>query len=114
MSTEERKTTRPTNCPKCSGELRDTRVGMSRKAKWVRYSGMALSPLWFMAAWWMAGLGYFDWMDRMGESAKETAGLVLFFAPLAIGLILSSTFARVLPYECFACGWKQEFEVESE
>ena len=114
MTVGDAKTFRPAVCPECQAELRTPRVSMSRKGKRVRIIGMAMSPLWFLAAWWMAGSGYLDWMSNMHENQKQTAGILIFFLPLAVGILRSSTYPRVLPYECFGCGWKNEHEVESE
>ena len=114
MSVDISTNTRPTTCPVCTADLRDPRISMSRKAKRVRYIGMGMSPFWFLGAWWLAGLGYFDWINTMGENMKQNGGILLFFTPFLVGLLRSSTYPRVLPFECFGCGWKMEYELESE
>ncbi len=111
---EEKKSEKPVKCPECGAELREPRIGMSRKAKLVRYIGMGLSPVWFMIAWLMVGSGYFSWADNMNEGVKTLGGYFLFFVPLVVGIFVSSTYPRVIPFECFGCGWKHEFELESE
>ncbi len=106
-------TTKPVNCPQCQTELRDPHPSTSRKAKRLRIISMAVTPLWVVAMWWAAGLGAFDFADGLSDRTRSNAGMALFALPLLAGLWLTRLFPRVLPFECYRCGWKYDYPLGS-
>ncbi len=98
----------PTHCPDCHGELMEPRA---RRPKWV--------PI--MVAWhslhMIVGLPLLLYLYDYGWITFVTgnARLLVFFALAGLPALTTAYYrssGRILPYECYACGWKKCYSLQ--
>jgi len=95
----------PTHCPDCGTELRQPHLSPPRLARRLRWAALVATAVWIPAVWYFLALNP-EVANRLGDRGHQVA-----LAVPAIGLITwSMSLRRVLPLECYGCGWKKEIE----
>ncbi len=97
----------PTHCPECQKELMEPRA---RRPKWV--------PLMvaFYAFHTMVGLPFLLYLFENGyisilTGKARAVGFILLAALPALGAAYYRSAGRILPYECYSCGWKKSYPI---
>ncbi len=99
----------PRRCPNCGSELE---VFRARRPRGFKPLGVAVSA-WPLLASLSALL-----IAEMGESSSDDRILKILFVfwlavPPLIGSLLLYRMPRLVPMECYTCGWKREFPIKA-
>lgn len=94
----------PTHCPGCGTELIVPHLTHSRLARRLRIVAFAVTPLWILTVWY-----YLAFNSDVAAGLSDEGFMGLMAVPMVILLGWSARLRRVLPFECYRCGWRHEY-----
>jgi hypothetical protein len=98
---------RPGNCPDCGMALDEPRSRMPRRAR-----AMGLGWAFYTFALLILADVFLDRLLASFSSGQLTAiGLLVYVLPMVVLGKLIRQAGRVIPMECFGCGWKKDFRI---
>lgn len=98
----------PRICPECSQELKEPRA---RRPRWVPYLVVAHSFYLLVGLSALSALYDSNWMNHLPENTRNLTFSIVGGLPLISGAFYRRA-NRVLPFECFFCGWKKDFSLK--
>lgn len=96
----------PKVCPSCEAELMYAHPSMSVKARRLRLFSMLAAPILIML-----GMYFLAVQPDFGQVLTPRGVLVFLCSPFLIMLWIAYRIPRVIPLECFKCGWFKEIPV---